>query len=517
MADDNFQTNMDGESDESKAARLRELRSKYGVARLSHAKAPTARAQTPPLSRPSTTRASSLKWTLIPSSADANATVTSHRSKRTYMRLQQIGQGRFGSVFLCQEPHTGRVLVLKTVHSKNVNAPARVEARAMLKLRKHPNIIELHDLFEDGLEKLALVMEYADGGDLAGRIAAARDYRVSGGARNSLDGSQANGGDLHFAEALHIFVQVALALQHCHRHAVLHRDVKPANIFLTLQGVVRLGDFGIARDFHYASALDLGASFGIAGTPLYMAPEILKGEAASKPADAWALGAVLWEMVSSDLEPPFHAKCLPVLVRAIVLQPTPALEAHDPLLPDDTLTMLRALLEGLLMKSPSERWTTDGILGGPLCRPHMAHYKPSRLRKSLASETRLHGMMDLWSVEGKGGRPRESQALKPEADPAVRQRWRYGRIKATATTAFAKSSGRGTPLPDAISAASVSMRMDQESTGGGGSDAGGSVPRPTQPARISEEEEDEVEKTPVPVPLPLPVPVPVPVPVRIPD
>lgn len=55
---------------------------------------------------------------------------------------------------------------------------------------------------------------------------------------------------------MHVFVQVALALQHCHRHAVLHRDVKPANIFLTLEGIVRLGDFKIAKDFKCVIAAD---------------------------------------------------------------------------------------------------------------------------------------------------------------------------------------------------------------------------------------------------------------------
>ena len=66
--------------------------------------------------------------------------------------------------------------------------------------------------------------------------------------------------------------EVALALQHCHRHDIVHRDIKPANILLTLQGIVRLGDFGIARDFHHGAGGGL-AKIGMAGTPLYMAPK----------------------------------------------------------------------------------------------------------------------------------------------------------------------------------------------------------------------------------------------------
>ena len=246
---------------DAKAARLRHLRSKYGAATSRGSSVAAAATSTAPPPR----------WTLMPT-AIAESTATSSRSHRQYRRLQQIGQGRFGQCFLCQDPVSERLFVLKTVQTKNVDAPARVEARAMLKLRKHPNIIELHDLFEDGPERIALVMEYADGGDLAGRIAAAREARAAfqgacasgSGTSSSNLGFERHGSDfsaspqLGFVEALHVFVQVAFALQHCHRHAVLHRDVKPANIFLTSQGIVRLGDFGIARDFHYASALESG-------------------------------------------------------------------------------------------------------------------------------------------------------------------------------------------------------------------------------------------------------------------
>ena len=104
-----------------------------------------------------------------------------------YQQLHEIGQGRFGSVYLCQDA-AGRLLVMKKVNASCVDAPARVEARAMLKLRKHPNIIDLRDIFDDGPDHLALVMEYADGGDLASRIADAKN----------------KGAGIKFSEVIHI-------------------------------------------------------------------------------------------------------------------------------------------------------------------------------------------------------------------------------------------------------------------------------------------------------------------------
>ncbi len=372
--------------DAEKAARLRFLRQKYGVAALSlpaapagvlqdsvealsNSQAPTAASTaTVPAAAPTPTApdeasapahssrvqfaapprvaapaavapsaapdasAAVPRWTVMPSSAtlESSAGTAKLGGEHVYRRLRQIGCGRFGEVYLVQEIASSRLLVLKSVHSRNIDAPARMEARTLLKLRRHPNIIALHDAFQESPERLCLVMEYADGGDLARRLTQARELRM----RLGLD------------EAVHVFLQVALALQHCHRHAVFHRDVKPANVFLTLEGIVRLGDFGIAKDFKCVSALESGSKFAIAGTPLYMAPEALKAEPLGTPADAWSLGVILYEMLHPDVRQPFRAACLPALVRAIVTEPIPELpDAPEAVLP---------LVRGLLTRPPEQ-------------------------------------------------------------------------------------------------------------------------------------------------------------------
>ena len=256
--------------------------------------------------------------------------------------------------------------------------------------------------------------------------------------------------------------------------------------------------------------------------PLYMAPELLRGEPASKPADVWALGAVMWEMVSPSFEPPFNAQGLPALVRAVVLKPLPTLKAHEHALqaadgstarlPDETFALLRRMLEGLLTKAPHERMTLDSALAGALCREQVAQCKPSRLKKSLASETRLHEILDDWASHNKGGRSRASVAFKPAVVPKGIKRWRITRLKATAFTsvsparrsvhgsapaAVALAAGAADPLgvatvgasvQDALGLEDVEMSVAMRAEASGGS----AVSHWTE--RISESEEELAEE-----------------------
>ena len=179
----------------AKLARLKELRAKYGHINSDAAAPPvtspvrraepavTFDPQSP--SRPLV--AGGLRWTLAPAALSLEA------HHRRYRRLRQIGRGRFGEVYLCAELRTARLLVMKSVNAQCVDAPARQEIDVLLRLRKHPNIIKLHDVFADGPERLALVMEYADGGDLGQR----------------LERAAADGRPMAAAEVEHVFVPVS--------------------------------------------------------------------------------------------------------------------------------------------------------------------------------------------------------------------------------------------------------------------------------------------------------------------
>jgi tetratricopeptide (TPR) repeat protein/TolB-like protein len=194
-----------------------------------------------------------------------------------YRVLHQLGQGGMGTVVLAEDTRLGRQVALKTVSGPQAGTPdgrqqLLAEARAAAALN-HPAIAAVHDVIEvDG--EVAIVFEYVDGETLASRLAK---------------------GPLPESQAINIAVQLADALAVAHGQGVLHRDLKPSNVMLAPGGVVKILDFGIARLSRGESD---GAPREFLGTPGYVAPEQWVGRAADERADLYALGVVLFEMIS---------------------------------------------------------------------------------------------------------------------------------------------------------------------------------------------------------------------------
>ena len=157
---------------------------------------------------------------------------------------------------------------------------ARAEVAALKKV-SHPHIIKYEDsLVQD--ETLCIVMEYAAGKDLSALIAKCKQENKP----------------LEEKEVLKIFYQVCSALSYCHHDLkMLHRDLKPQNIFLTADGDVKLGDFGLAKCVEATCALAQTQC----GTPVYMSPELCMGDSYNRAADVWALGCVLYELMTRQL------------------------------------------------------------------------------------------------------------------------------------------------------------------------------------------------------------------------
>ena len=183
-----------------------------------------------------------------------------------------------GTVVLAEDTRLGRHVALKTVSGPQAGTPdgrhqLLAEARAAAAL-SHPAIAAVHDVIEvDG--EVAIVFELAEGETLAARLAK---------------------GPLPEAQAVAIAVQLADALGVAHAHGVLHRDLKPSNVMLGPGGAVKILDFGIARVQRADAAA--GALRDFLGTPGYVAPEQWVGRPTDERADLYALGVVLFEMVS---------------------------------------------------------------------------------------------------------------------------------------------------------------------------------------------------------------------------
>eukprot|EP01065_Artemidia_motanka_P033363 TRINITY_DN40358_c0_g1_i1.p1 TRINITY_DN40358_c0_g1~~TRINITY_DN40358_c0_g1_i1.p1 ORF type:complete len:442 (+),score=107.47 TRINITY_DN40358_c0_g1_i1:174-1328(+) len=171
--------------------------------------------------------------------------------------------------------------------SPSERAMAMREA-ALLRQLNHPNVVRYHDSFHTA-GRLHLVTDYCPGGDLASFLA------------------ERKGVLLRETTVLDWSTQVCLGLCYLHSRLVLHRDVKPANIFLSSSGVAKLGDFGVSS----VLSNTLQQAFTFCGTPHYMSPELCEGSPYDARSDVWSLGVTMYEMMALRL--PFEARTLPLL------------------------------------------------------------------------------------------------------------------------------------------------------------------------------------------------------------
>ena len=209
-----------------------------------------------------------------------------------YLPQRRLGRGGAKEVWLAHDLTLDRPVAIARAHSGAAGADARArmrrEARLMARLGDHPHVVTVYDVFEDAGE-LHIVVRYMAGGSLAAALAAAP------------------GGRLPLDEVLRTGRALADALVHAHEHGVVHRDVKPDNVWLAADGSAGLGDFGIA-----ATTGDPVRPGGATGTPYYQAPEQAEGGAPQTQSDLYALGASLWELLCG--RPPFQGPDAPALL-----------------------------------------------------------------------------------------------------------------------------------------------------------------------------------------------------------
>lgn len=262
-----------------------------------------------------------------------------------YQVIDQLGKGAMGVVYLAKDPLIGRLVALKTFH-----LPDGMEEKQFRQARdrflreaqsagilSHPNIVTIHDVVEQSAEGVTFfAMEYVRGTNLK-QILRSED-------------------PLDLPTITDIIWQVAEALQYAHSKGVVHRDVKPANILITADRRAKLTDFGIAR-LHTS---DLTLHGQLLGTPNYMAPEQVQGKDVDHRADIFALGVVLYELLTRHK--PFHGDHLTVVTHRIVNEaPTPP-EEYVGRLPNE----LSRVLDKALAKDPDQRYQRVGALARDL-------------------------------------------------------------------------------------------------------------------------------------------------------
>ncbi len=261
-------------------------------------------------------------------------------SSRTYLVNQTVGEyrvvdflgaGGMGEVYRAEHSKIGRVAAVKVL-TQATNSRGFVErffneARIQASLQ-HPNIATLYDFLEVGGQP-CIIMEYVDGQTLSERIQA---Y-----------------GSLPLAETVFIFQAVVEAIGYIHQHSIIHRDIKSNNIKISSSGQVKLLDFGIAKGQMSPGLTEVGS---IIGTLLYLSPEHLKGGTADARGDIWALGVLLYEMVTGRM--PFESETLGDLCEKIdKVAYTPPVQL-DSGVPREVTNIIARCLK----KNPAERYQT---------------------------------------------------------------------------------------------------------------------------------------------------------------
>jgi ATP/maltotriose-dependent transcriptional regulator MalT len=209
----------------------------------------------------------------LPTQGDVHAGVPAELAAAGFEAPEEIGRGGFGVVYRCNQPQLDRTVAVKVLTSDlepdNLERFVR-EQVAMGKLSGHPHIVAIFQVGTTASGRPFIVMQYHPHGSLEAKIH--------------------DNGPVGWADALHIGVKVAGALETAHRRETLHRDVKPANILLTEYGEPQLADFGIARVIGGFQTGD-GA---VMGSPAYTAPEVLLGQPPDVTSDVYSLASTLF-------------------------------------------------------------------------------------------------------------------------------------------------------------------------------------------------------------------------------
>jgi eukaryotic-like serine/threonine-protein kinase len=279
-----------------------------------------------------------------------------------------IGEGTFGRVYRGRDRRLAREVAVKVIKPWWAEDPewARSFEREaqLLASISDPGIIQIFDV-GSAPEGLYYVAELVDGESLASRL---RRGRVAA------------------PEACRIAILLARALARAHSQRVVHRDVKPANVLITPDGQVKVGDFGVARLAEGSSEEALAT---VAGTPGYMAPEQARGDRTSPATDVYGVGVILYEMLAGRA--PFEGSSAVELALHHLHDPPPALLPETP-------TVLAAVVERALVKDPADRFRDGHELEVALAqalrqlgdgeRPATAGIKTSVYRRALRSQRR---------------------------------------------------------------------------------------------------------------------------------
>ena len=246
-----------------------------------------------------------------------------------YNCLKEISRGPVTSVYLCRLRKKDGVVLLKILHPQysgdhEISKRFSREANFYKKL-SHPNIVSVLDLGKTD-HQYYIAMEYVSGWPLDKYIKLFHPVSAN--------------------ISIAIMYQILSGLQYAHTHGVIHRDIKPSNLLVGESGVVKISDFGLARQIDISAITEQG---NIIGTPAYMAPEVLRGEESTYKSDIFSLGVTWYELLTG--KNPFRGESIPESINNILNSSVPLASSMSENIPE----WLDGLISGMLKKNPDER------------------------------------------------------------------------------------------------------------------------------------------------------------------
>ncbi|HVO50374.1 MAG TPA: protein kinase [Thermoanaerobaculia bacterium] len=292
---------------------------------------------------------------------------------------RELGKGAMGVVYLGRDPVIGRRVALKTIRAtaeddseqREFNERFMREAQAAGTL-SHPNIVTIHDVGEEVETQTSFIaMEYVEGKNLKQLL----KEKVA----------------FSWDRVAEIVMSVADALDYAHRRGIVHRDVKPANIILTTDGTVKITDFGIAK-IETSSLTETGQFLG---TPNYMSPEQVTGEAVDGRSDLFSLGVVLYELLTK--RKPFIGDNLTSISYKIVHEEYPAPQTYDATIPGE----FNPILARALAKDPAARFQCGKDFHAALAELRTRHAEMEMLKDLGEMVAQAENLGPVSAVESK--------------------------------------------------------------------------------------------------------------------
>lgn len=278
-----------------------------------------------------------------------------------YEILEQVGGGGMALVYRARDIYLNRIVAIKILREQLTSdeefvSRFRREAQAVASL-SHTNIVSIYDVGHSG-QTYYLVMEMVEGRNLKELIK--------------------ENGPFPIDKAIAIAKQICDALEHAHEHQIIHRDIKPHNIIITKDGVVKVTDFGIARAVSTATVTHSG---NIMGSVHYFSPEQARGEIADERSDIYSLGVVIYEMLTGEL--PFVGES-PISVALKKIQ-------NDPLSPRKINSQIGEALEKVILiamdKDPKKRFKSADDLRANLLSAHVHNRLDKNVPEKVSEDT----------------------------------------------------------------------------------------------------------------------------------